>query len=80
MASFEEDQAKIADIRAKLLGQNLTKADADAKTNDYFANKVIPIQTKALGTEKAVKATEDGDITKYYDTTVANIRKKEVGG
>ena len=79
MAAFEEDQVKIAAIRAKALGQNKTKAQIDAEIKDYFDKKVKAVQDKLVGTEKAVKATEDTDISDYYSKTVVNERKKLIG-
>lgn len=79
MSSFEENEEKIAQIRAKALGQALSKAQADAETKEYFEKKVKPVQDKLVGTEKAIKTSEDGDTEKYYKDAVPAARKKLIG-
>lgn len=79
MATFEEDQVTIANLRAKLLGQALTPAQADAAINDYFSNDVTAAQTKVLSQEKAQGASEDATVATYFDNTVAAERSKLVG-
>jgi len=78
MASFEEDQIKIAEIRANML-KGGSKAEADKKIQEYFDNKVKAVRAKLHGTDQANKASENEEIKTYYDVTVTNTRKKEVG-
>lgn len=77
--SFESNEIIIAQIRAKALGTSKTKAQVDAEIKEYFEKKVTPIQVKMVGTEKAIKSTEDDTIEKYYTNTVTAERKKLIG-
>ncbi len=78
MATFEEDQIKIEQIRANLL-KGGSKTESDKKNREYFDNKVTPVRAKLNGTDKANKASENSEVQAYFEGEVTAEREKLIG-